>query len=140
MARQRARLNDDNDPLSSTDKVLNKLGQVNKLTSDKPDNLSSTQVGNTESHIPSKSSIYNADNTKSQEVKKLVRKSTFQLDCEILEQLDRLHLKLQLDLGKANAPYKEIIVEEAIARLLFQVDEDKDQVLTSLKKRQSGRD
>jgi hypothetical protein len=37
-----------------------------------------------------------------------------QISEEVLHQLDKLHLTLQLELGKANAPYKEVIVEEAL--------------------------
>lgn len=41
-----------------------------------------------------------------------------------MKQLDRFHLQLQLDLGKSDAPYKEVIVEFAIARLLEEADEN----------------
>ena len=59
------------------------------------------------------------NNLTSQEVRKsTIRKSTFQLSEEVLKQLDRYHLQLQLELGKADAPYKEVIVEEAIPRKL----------------------
>ena len=65
------------------------------------------------------------DKTASQQSDKLesqqVRKSTFQLSEEVLKQLDRYHLQLQL--GKADAPYKEVIVEEAIAQFLANADQ-----------------
>ena len=54
--------------------------------------------------------------------KSTIRKSTFQLSEEVLKQLDRYHLQLQLELGKADAPYKEMIVEEAIAQFLANAD------------------
>lgn len=56
--------------------------------------------------------------------KSVTRKATFQLDETVVKQLDRFHLQLQLDLGKSDAPYKEVIVEEAIARLLEEADEN----------------
>jgi len=55
--------------------------------------------------------------------KSTIRKSTFQLSEEVLKQLDRYHLQLQLELGKAVAPYKEVIVEEAIAQFLANADQ-----------------
>ena len=55
--------------------------------------------------------------------KSTIRKSTFQLSEEVLKQLDRYHLQLQLELGKADAPYKEVIVEEAIAQFLANADQ-----------------
>ena len=65
-----------------------------------------------------------ADKPASQQVSKsTIRKSTFQLSEEVLKQLDRYHLQLQLDLGKAVAPYKEVIVEEAIAQFLANADQ-----------------
>ena len=50
------------------------------------------------------------------------RKATFQLSNAVLERLDRSHLQLQLDLGKGNAPYKEVIVEEFIHGTEFTFD------------------
>ena len=91
MAKRRARLSD-NDPLSSTDKVLAGFEQFNPSTRQPVD--------------PSTSQ------------KSVTRKATFQLDETVVKQLDRFHLQLQLDLGKSDAPYKEVIVSEAIARLL----------------------
>ena len=49
--------------------------------------------------------------------KSTIRKSTFQLSEEVLKQLDRYHLQLQL--GKADAP----IVEEVIAQFLANADQ-----------------
>jgi hypothetical protein len=74
----------------------------------------------------------------SQQVDKLtLRKSTFQLTSAILQQLDVFHLHLQLELGKAKAPYKEVIVEEAICQLL--ATQDRQQLLTNLEQRQAQR-
>ncbi|NJL78178.1 MAG: hypothetical protein HC917_03860 [Richelia sp. SM2_1_7] len=78
--------------------------EVNKLTSQQDNLIASQQV---------KQNPKDYDKPESQQVNKLVvRKSTFQLSSTILEQLDRLHLELQLELGKQDAPYKEVIVEE----------------------------
>jgi hypothetical protein len=113
MAKTRARLTDDNDPLSSTESVFASLEQSSKLASQQ------------------------VSNTTIQEVKKsTIRKSTFQLSEEVLKQLDRYHLQLQLDLGKTDAPYKEVIVEEAIAQFLVNADHNN---LNSLLTRQKTR-
>ena len=113
MAKPRARLTDDNDPLSSTESVFASLEQVSKSASQQADLLGS------------------------QEVKKsTIRKSTFQLSEEVLKQLDRYHLQLQLELGKAEAPYKEVIVEEAIAQFLVNADQ---KIVDKLLERQKTR-
>jgi hypothetical protein len=133
MAKPRARLTDENDPLSSTDSVFASLEKASKSASQQVDNtiiekatspaikqnaiaiateqgnnLTSQQSGKSGSQIDKKSTI---------------RKSTFQLSEEVLKQLDRYHLQLQLELGKADAPYKEVIVEEAIAQFLANADQ-----------------
>jgi hypothetical protein len=64
-----------------------------------------------------KSAIQQVDNIE----KPKLRKSTFQISETVLLQLDQVHLRLQLELGKAIAPYKEVIVEEALVRLLEQL-------------------
>jgi hypothetical protein len=114
MAKRRARLSD-NDPLSSTDKVLAGFEQFN--SSRQPVNPSTSQ------HVE----------------KSVTRKATFQLDETVVKQLDRFHLQLQLDLGKSDAPYKEVIVSEAIARLLKEADENRDELLEALRQRQQKR-
>jgi len=75
----------------------------------------------------SKSTIQQADK---------LRKATFKLSQSILEQLDTFHLQLQIELGKANAPYKEVIVEEAIGHMLEQALQDRDSLLVRLQERQ----
>ena len=112
MAKRRARLSD-NDPLSSTDKVLAGFEQFN----------------------PSASQQVNPSTSQ----KSVTRKATFQLDETVVKQLDRFHLQLQLDLGKSDAPYKEVIVSEAIARLLEEADENRDELLEALRQRQQKR-
>ena len=54
----------------------------------------------------------------------------------VLEQLDTFHLQLQLELGKANAPYKEVLVEEAISQLLEQMLQNRDSLVARLQERQ----
>ncbi len=88
MAKRRARLNDENDPLSSTDKVLAGFEQLSQSASQPDDLLTSQQVS-----------------------KSAIRKATFQLSVAVLQQLDKFHLQLQLELGKGSAPYKEVIVK-----------------------------
>lgn len=229
MAKQRARLNDDNNPLSPTDGVLDSYEQVSKLASQedkKPtsqevellnsqpdsnltlqednnltsqevdklalqqsDNLTSEQVDNTTSQEDSKlagsqdnnltvqqanqptseedsfaasqqalksasqepkvslskkdkADSCNSNKSRSQQVepeKVVCRKSTFQINAKILDLLDKLHLNLQLEMGKANAPFKEVIVEEALVRLLEQVDIDRQAVVSALVQRQESR-
>jgi hypothetical protein len=223
MAKRRVRLNDENDPLSSTDKVLAGFEQVskstsqpdNKLTSqedsnstiqeaDKPtnqeDKMSTSQPDKTDSSTQTNPATNNrrkkstrqevnkiksqpdniptsqiADQIESlqdsnliiQEADKLessqdstpskkqvdfpasqqvtsekvtCRKSTFQINQEVLHLLDKLHLTLQLELGKSNAPYKEVIVEEALVRLLEEVNSDREALISVLVERQKSRD
>jgi len=133
MAKPRARLTDDNDPLSSTESIFASLEQASKSGSQQ---VSNTTIQEVASLVPeqevvtttpkqvSKSASQQADKLESQEVKKsAIRKSTFQLSEEVLKQLDRYHLQLQLELGKAEAPYKEVIVEEAIVQFLVNADQ-----------------
>lgn len=65
-----------------------------------------------------------------------LRKATFKLSSDVLDKLDYFHLRLQLELGKVNTPYKEIVVEEAIAQLLEQAAQDRDGLLRKLQARQ----
>ena len=132
MAKPRARLTDDNDPLSSTESVFasqeaSKSGsqQVSNTTIQEVASLVPEQeVVTTTLKQVNKPASQQAEKLKSQEAKKsVIRKSTFQLSEEVLKQLDRYHLQLQLELGKADAPYKEVIVEEAIAQFLVSADQ-----------------
>ncbi|GAB4351150.1 MAG: hypothetical protein Fur0042_19320 [Cyanophyceae cyanobacterium] len=50
-----------------------------------------------------------------------LKRGTFQVRESVLEELDRYHLELQLALGKANAPYKEVMVEAALVLFLESV-------------------
>ncbi len=124
MAKRRARLNDENDPLSSTDKVLAGFEQLSQSASQPDDKLTSQQVNKTASQPDDKS---------------VIRKATFQLSEAVLQQLDKFHLQLQLELGKGSAPYKEVIVEEAITRLLEQAQENPEELIAVLRLRQEKR-
>lgn len=229
MAKRRVRLNDENDPLSSTDKVLAGFEQVSKSTSqpdkkstsqedsnstiqeadkptsqeddlstsgqDKAQPLTSTSQSNNRRKKPtsqqdSNLTIQEADKLTSQEddlsisgqdeaqsltstsqsnnqrkkstsqkdsnltiqeankstsqksksEKTICRKSTFQINSQVLDRLDKLHLTLQLELGKTNAPYKEVIVEEALVRLLEEINSDPGALIEALVERQKSRD
>lgn len=168
MPQKRARITDENDPLTSTDRVLAGFEQVSKSTSqpvDLPDrqlpDLSERddepagQPVETPTRQPGKKSTrQEADGSTSQQVNTStgleadgstgqspfeLRKATFQLDRRVLEQLDRYHLQLQLDRGKSRTPYKEVIVEEAIARWLEQAGVNPD-LFESLVERQRQRE
>lgn len=148
MAKRRARLNDENDPLSSTDKVLAGFEQFNKPTS-QPDDKSTSQQFNKPTTQPDdkpttqpddKSTSQPDDKSASQQVNKsAIRKTTFQLSVAVLQQLEKFHLQLQLELGKGSAPYKEVIVEEAITRLLEQAQENPEELIAVLHLRQEKR-
>ena len=124
MAKRRARLNDENDPLSSTDKVLARFEQLSQSASQSDDKPTSQQVSQSVSQQAGKSTI---------------RKATFQLSEAVLQQLDKFHLQLQLELGKSSAPYKEVIVEEALAQFLEQARSNRDELLKALRSRQERR-
>lgn len=104
---------------------------VNKLTSQTVNKSASQQV----SKPINKAESQQANKSTSQQAEKL-RKATFKLSQSVLEQLDTFHLQLQLELGKANAPYKEVIVEEAIFQLLEQMSVDRDSLVATLQERQ----
>ena len=148
MAKRRARLNDENDPLSSTDKVLAGFEQLSQSAS-QPDDLSTSQQVSKTARQPddkltsqqvNKSTSQPDDKLTSQQVNKsAIRKATFQLSVAVLQQLDKFHLQLQLELGKGSAPYKEVIVEEAITRLLEQAQENREELIAVLRQRQEMR-
>jgi hypothetical protein len=110
--------------------------EVSKLTSQEPDNLASKEVDK----LAVASERLKADKLASQQVSKpIIRKATFQVDAAILEALDRYHLQLQIEMGRRNAPYKEIVVEEAIAQWLERAAKSPDRAVKSLLKRQEQR-
>ncbi len=124
MAQKRARLTDDNNPLKSkTDDFLDGLGQVKKPSTQEVNKLNQQQVNRSASLLANP-----------------LRKATFKLSEEVLRRLDNYHLQLQLELGKADAPYKEVIVEEAICQLLDQASLTPGDVLNVLRVRQGSRD
>ncbi|AFZ33589.1 hypothetical protein Glo7428_5211 (plasmid) [Gloeocapsa sp. PCC 7428] len=106
----------------------------------KPANQSTSKQVNQLASQPASKSINKAESqdaskSTSQQAEKL-RKATFKLSQSVLEQLDTFHLQLQMKLGKANAPYKEVIVEEAIFQLLEQMSVDRDSLVVRLQERQ----
>ncbi len=165
MAKRRARLTDSNDPLNLTDKVLEGFEQVSQSASQQPNKLTSQSEKKSKSQLPDKSASQQqsaspwrspspplvdhpvsqeSSHLTSQEVNKStsqlvkkskLRKSTFQISETVLNQLDQLHLQLQLELGKANAPYKEVIVEAAIVQLLEQANSNRASLIEALVKR-----
>ena len=172
MTRKRARITDENNPLTSTDEILAGFQQLSQLTSqqvemlsiEQPSNITSQQVespvikeiddiatqkakksttekvGNITSQQVDMSVVNQVSNLESQQVDKLTtQKATFQLSQSVLEQLDRFHLELQLELGKKNTPYKEVIVEEAISQLLIQLADDQQSIIQKLWERQQQR-
>ena len=152
MARKRARLTDENDPLTPTDQVLEGLASLSRPQK-KSDKSTSQQAEKTESQLVEadksmKASKVTMGQPASQQVDKLdgqesdkltLKKATFQLSKEVLQELDRLHLRLQLNMGKANAPYKEVIVEEAIATFLADFERKQERRLKALTRRQDKR-
>ena len=154
MVKKRARL-EDNDPLSSTDRVLAGFEQLSKSAIQEPDKLTSQQDSNITSQRPtmerSSEATLNKETTSQQSDKLTIqqvdniekpklRKSTFQISETVLLQLDQVHLKMQLEWGKASAPYKEVIVEEALVRLLEQFADDRLGLMEVLVSRQKSRD
>lgn len=113
--------------------------QNSNITSQQPTMEQSAQVTiNREitSQQSDKSAIQQFDNIE----KPKLRKSTFQISETVLLRLDQVHLTLQLELGKAIAPYKEVIVEEALVRLLEQFGDDRLGLIEVLVSRQKSRD
>jgi len=172
MTKRRARLNDENDPLSSTDRVLSGFEQMRKPTSQKANQTTTQPNDNLTSQKVNKSTIQQNNNSTKQKANKpttqpddnltkqkanvlasqqdsavtlasvekpKLRKSTFQISEEVLHHLDKLHLTLQLELGKANAPYKEVIVEEALVQLLESVNSNRVALMEALASRQKSR-
>ena len=124
MARKKqARLNKSNNPLSPTETVLDSFEQISKSTAIVPEQSTSQQV---------KKPINEAKALK-------LRKATFKMDSEILDSLDRYHLQLQLDLGKRNTPFKEIIVELAVQKILEEAKLNPEKILELLNQKQQLR-
>ncbi len=136
------------------DKSLSQL--PNKITSQEDNKLTSQEDNQLVSQKDNKSTSQKDKKPTSQKDNKLaspldslstsqpvnkpkLRKSTFQISEEVLNQLEQLHLGLQLELGKKDAPYKEVIVEEAIVQLLEQMNSNRTELLEVLAKRQTER-
>lgn len=156
-----------NNPLSQTDSVLDSFDQHTKSENQEVDSIERTQprltdlsdtvkadpveatlpakpsrrkVNKPTSQQANKSTSKQANNLVSQQADKpTLKKATFQLRESVLQQLDIFHLQLQLELGKANTPYKEVMVEEAILMLLERASQNRTKVITSLQARHHQR-
>ena len=139
--RKRIRLTDENDPLTQTEQVLAGFEQVSKLASQQVEKSTSQESESSQSQGSTGFDAQQVNLSGSQQVdKSVLKKATFQIDSQVLQQLDRLHLKFQMENGKAEAPYKEVIVEEAIARFLAEINDNEAQLFQDLSARQKSRD
>jgi hypothetical protein len=134
----------DNPATEEVSKPTSQLVDNSILTSQEPENPTSQEVNKLKvaSERPEldKSTSQQSDKLASLQVSKpTIRKATFQVDAAILEALDRYHLQLQIEMGRRNAPYKEIVVEEAIAQWLERAAKSPDRAVKSLLKRQEQR-
>lgn len=123
MAQRKIRLTD-HDPLESkTDSVLSSFStpkQVNFLESQQPNKSTSQQVKKPGSRQVNQSS------------QARLKKATYQIDDSVIERLDRAYLQMSLDRGKQATPYKEVLVETAIAYFLDQLEENPDLIEQAL--------
>ena len=128
--------NSDNPATEEVSKPTSQLVEDRISTSQEPDKSASEEVDKLEM-ISNRSE---SDKSASPQVSKpTIRKATFQVDASILADLDRYHLQLQIEMGRRNAPYKEILVEEAIAQWLERAAKSPDRAVKSLLKRQEQR-
>lgn len=128
--------NSDNPATEEVSKPTSQIVEAPISTSQEPDNLASEEVDK----LVVANDRPGLDKLASQQVSKpVIRKATFQVDAAILEALDRYHLQLQIEMGRRNAPYKEILVEEAIAQWLERAAKSPDRAVKSLLKRQEQR-
>jgi hypothetical protein len=137
------------EPDNSTSQEVDELDLIsnpdnNKSTSQQPSKPGSQKVNDPEllgdRSKYDKSASKQPEKLASQQVSKpIIRKATFQVDAAILADLDRYHLQLQIEMGRRNAPYKEILVEEAIAQWLERAAKSPDRAVKSLIKRQEQR-
>jgi hypothetical protein len=128
--------NSDNPAPEEASKSTSQLVENPTSTSQEPDNPTSQEVN----ELEAANERPELDKSATQQVSKpIIRKATFQVDAAILEALDRYHLQLQIEMGRRNAPYKEILVEEAIAQWLERAAKSPDRAVKSLLKRQEQR-
>ena len=149
---KRPRMGDDNSPLNKTGAVLTALvgsnSDTNNSTTQKVDKSETQNAESITAEQPAKPDAQQPNNSSSEEVqlsdssepsKPKIRRATFGLDEQLLKQLDRFYLSLKLEITDGEPPYKEVIVEEAIARLLVASDLDKEAVVAALQMRQLER-
>ena len=149
---KRPRMGDDNSPLNKTGAVLTAVvgsgSDANNLTTQKSDKSETQDAESIAAGQPAKPNSQKLNNSSFEEVqlsdsseprKPKIRRATFGLDEQLLKQLDRFYLSLKLEITDGEPPYKEVIVEEAIARLLAASDSDKEAVVDALQVRQLER-
>lgn len=117
-------------PTSQHDDLI--TSQTNDKIASQPDNPITRQVNDKPARQPDDKPTRQPEEPQPVELKK----ATFQIDKAVLARLEKFVLNLQLELGKENAPYKEVIVEEAIDCLIVL---DKTKLLKALEKRQGRR-
>jgi hypothetical protein len=116
------------------DRLTEPTSSVNPAADDRKKRSNTQPISLPDNKLGSKQ----VEKSATQQPKKL-KKATFQLDEILLKELDTFHLKLQLELGKENAPYKEVLVEAAIARLLEEYQQAPKETLDTLQTRQANR-
>jgi hypothetical protein len=122
----------DNDPLNNpADKVLDTLGRTSNIASQQD-----VRPSGQEDVQPASQEDINITSHKATDV---IRKLTFQVRDSIFEQLKDAHYYLGKELGE-DAPDREVIVEEAIARVLEQLkNEAREDLTEALVRRQKIR-
>jgi predicted GIY-YIG superfamily endonuclease len=110
---------------------------VNQLESEQVNNLLSQQSNQPTSNNLGEEEVKKSTSQKDDVPALELKKATFQIDKVVLKKLEKFVLTLQLELGKENAPYKEVIVEEALERLLAL---DQNKLIKALERRQKRRE
>jgi predicted GIY-YIG superfamily endonuclease len=110
---------------------------VNQLKSEQVNNLLSQQSNQPTSNNLGGEEVKKSTSQKDDVPALELKKATFQIDKVVLKKLEKFVLTLQLELGKENAPYKEVIVEEALERLLAL---DQNKLIKALERRQKRRE
>lgn len=121
MAQKKARLTD-NDPLESkSDSVLSTYSDFNPANKSASEHANLSKDSGNKKSTSQQSRNLAAQPEDQSRVKPIqIKKVTYQLDSRLVEQLDRVHLQLCLERGKSATPYKEVLVETAIATFLEQ--------------------
>jgi hypothetical protein len=141
---KKARLGDRN-PLSATDSVFSGYEQAAQA---KAPEVSATPISEPpvepEPEITPAPAEPKTIKTDSQKAKKsesqlVYKKTSLQLREDVVDALDTYHLGLQVQLGKKKAPFKETVIEEAIAQFLERANKSPENALKALFDRQNER-